>query len=179
VIQASACAYYAHSSCTFVHTTQARVLYTCFAMSYWSCTFSGCSTLVMLDANTNSLRDHLFSHGYTIVSGKVECSCTGCLCPKQGLDGTRCQDRAPNHSWHGTDIVKHVINSHMNFRDVCHQCGDAGFANTFSLNRHISRCAGRTPARCRWCLTEFSSAAALGGHVELGLCMGTLIASNF
>jgi hypothetical protein len=150
-------------------------------MAFWSCTLSGCAAFVPLDVDGTHLCAHLLEHGYQLGRHLTSCGCIGCLCPKQGPNGTQCAGRAPGHAWHGTNMVKHVVQQHLNFEDVCPKCGNGGFANTYSYNRHVYQCPGRTLARCRVCLVEFPSIVALGGHRELGLCMGgpTLAVGGF
>jgi hypothetical protein len=74
--------------------------------------------------------------------------------------------------WQGGDhdILAHVVNSHLNFVDLCSKCGYGPFSRKSSRDRHESGCQGRVPARCRDCLREFPSIVSLGGHAELGLC---------
>jgi hypothetical protein len=75
-------------------------------------------------------------------------------------------------SWRGggLSLLAHVVNSHLNFVDLCSKCGYGPFSRKSSRDRHESGCQGRVPARCRDCLREFPSIVALGGHAELGLC---------
>jgi hypothetical protein len=140
-------------------------------MSTWRCTIAGCNAVV----DVGLVYLHLcIIHDYPFDCAIVEttCLCAGCRCSKQAPGRNGCPGRGVNHPWHGKDIISHIWKTHLDFRDVCHKCGEAGFTNTFTYNRHADSCAGRTPSRCRICWVEFPSKVALGGHVELGQCLG-------
>lgn len=146
------------------------------SFTYWHCGIPGCN--VMFDVGhvlfRYELQWHLdIVHGYPPnQSTSVGCLCTGCHCSKQGPNGDKCPLHQPGHAWHGNNIIEHICKDHLDFQDVCYKCGETGFKNAFSYNRHIRNCAGRTPSRCRVCLQEYPSKVALGGHMELGLCTG-------
>jgi hypothetical protein len=134
-------------------------------MSSWQCTVLNCTTSVPLDPEALNLQAHLLlNHGASLALN-APCPCAGCKCDKGGECASRVE-----HPWHGDELIKHIIRTHYNFKDVCLQCGNGHFANVSSLNRHQSSCPGRIRARCRGCWTEFHSITALGGHLELNLC---------
>jgi hypothetical protein len=115
------------------------------------------------------IREHLVTaHGYNAYrrGTSVECHWENCRCAKAG-----CRNRGPTHSAHVEDIIEHVWNTHLNFYEVCHLCGDARWAQPFARARHEARCGGPRPARCTHCLFEFSSNVALESHILFGLCV--------
>jgi hypothetical protein len=141
----------------------------------WHCPILGCTAIFDVGHALFrwDLQWHLgVVHKYPQDRVPVQCLCAGCRCLKQGPNGDKCPSHQPGHTWHGIDIVEHIWQDHLHFHDVCYKCGETGFKNTFSYNRHVQNCAGRTPSRCRVCLEEYPSKVALGGHMELGLCTG-------
>jgi hypothetical protein len=117
------------------------------------------------------LRTHLTNvHGYPAPhrSRSVLCRWSGCICTRPST--CRSPNLGVGHGVHIEDITEHIWTTHLNFQDVCSKCGDARWVHGFSLQRHMSGCAGRKPARCKGCRIVFKSTVALAGHMELGLC---------
>jgi hypothetical protein len=115
------------------------------------------------------IRQHLIAaHSYSAYKRgtSVECHWENCRCNKAG-----CGSRGPAHSAHVDDITEHVWNTHLNFYEACQLCGDARWAQPFARARHEAKCRGPRPARCKSCLFEFASFAALEAHNLFGICV--------
>jgi hypothetical protein len=156
-----------------------------------SCGIDGCVATLPVERDRASLAFHLlFEHGYLL--GDVQTVCrwqAGGGKSSSSTSNFKLKSTSNAHSlvglqpngivqpcqWHGkgAKLLDHIVNSHLNFVDLCSKCGSGPFSRKSSLDRHEVGCQGRVPARCRDCLREFPSIVALGGHAELGLCWPT------
>jgi hypothetical protein len=146
------------------------------------CGIYGCNATLPVERERESLAYHLiFYHGYLLGDFQIACGWKDgggkslLLSSNFNIDlstGLQPNATAPPCQWNGKGInlLDHIVNSHLNFVDLCSKCGSGPFSRKSSLDRHKLSCQGRVPARCRDCLREFPSIIALGGHAELGLC---------